>query len=562
MANVADNAEGGDSTKRSLIVDEAAFEEQFLRCHICNERFDQAERHPKSLPCNHTFCLPCLKQVFDHNQQNQRRSVAWLDENFEGVLKCPECRVEIFLSRSEVDALPRDHRVIQMMDFLSTVQAKSQNVCSKHENQPLNFFCKDCLIPVCRDCTVLDHKEQQGHNIVDVSEALNESSTDFDVIEKKSKDLLSKMKGRTDSLANASKQLDLQERQLKSSIKDTFIEYRLLLERRQEALIRILRESVQEQKQKINTRFVDICTQGSDLQKLYDTFKTARGCNDIRQLFTVQQQMKEKETEFTCTAEANDDEIFIGCKFNNPSELGFLSEMSGLGEVVTEQNFDLKNPVPAHQLVLLDSWERPTYYSGEDDATEVVENEEEEETPTSREAPSRDSSSRAPSSRANTSRVNARGGRLRSRAPDVSSPSVLARLTRRNLQSSLLDPTGGVDVQEYVQPLDNDEERHAREALASTYLMRIANRLNESAEEMAEALRQGEESSTTSQEDGDSSPTSRHTSGNSRGGSSSRSSRSPQDGVRVVRHPTPPTTHASSRDHGSHSYSSNRYSNS
>ncbi|OWF35983.1 tripartite motif-containing protein 2-like [Mizuhopecten yessoensis] len=554
MATATDSADPTDMTKRSLIVDEAAFEEQFLRCHICNERFDQSERSPKSLPCNHTFCLPCLKQVFDHNQQNQRRSVAWLDETFEGVLKCPECRVEIFLSRSEIEALPRDHRVIQMMDFLSTVQAKSQNVCSKHDNQPLNFFCKECLIPVCRDCTVLDHKEQQGHNIVDVSEALNESSTDFNVIEEKSKDFLGKMKGRTDSLANASKQLDLQERQLKSSIKDTFIEYRLLLEKRQEALIRILRESTQEQKQKINTRFVDICTQGSDLQKMYDKFKTARASNDIRQLFTIQQQIKERETEFTCTAEANDDEIFIGCKFNNPSELGFLSEMSGLGEVETEQNFDLKNPVPAHQLVLLDSWERPVYYGGGEDVPEVTESQE-GETSASSETPSRETSSRRTSYRVGISR----GGREPSRTSDSS--STLARLTRRNLQSSLLDSTG-VDVEEYVQPLDSNDERQAREALASTYLMRIANRLNESAEEMAEALRQGEEPSTSSIEDDDSSPTSRHSSSTtSRGGSSSRTSRSPQSGVRVVRHPTPPTTHASSRDHGSHGYTSSRYNN-
>ena len=56
-------ADSTDSNKRNLVVDEAAFEEQFLRCHICRERFDQQEKTPKSLPCNHTFCLPCLKQV-------------------------------------------------------------------------------------------------------------------------------------------------------------------------------------------------------------------------------------------------------------------------------------------------------------------------------------------------------------------------------------------------------------------------------------------------------------------------------------------------------------------
>ena len=55
--------EDADSAKRNLVVDEAAFEEQFLRCHICREKYDQTDKMPKSLPCNHTFCLPCLTQV-------------------------------------------------------------------------------------------------------------------------------------------------------------------------------------------------------------------------------------------------------------------------------------------------------------------------------------------------------------------------------------------------------------------------------------------------------------------------------------------------------------------
>ena len=67
-AMAAMTSDGG----RALIVDEAYFEEQFLRCQVCNERFDQGERNPKSLPCNHTFCLPCLTQIFDHAQPPNR----------------------------------------------------------------------------------------------------------------------------------------------------------------------------------------------------------------------------------------------------------------------------------------------------------------------------------------------------------------------------------------------------------------------------------------------------------------------------------------------------------
>ena len=533
-------------TKRSLIVDEDAFEEQFLRCHICNERFDQGERSPKSLPCNHTFCLPCLKQVFDHNPQNQRRSVAWLDETFEGVLKCPECRVEIFLSRSEISALPPDHRVIQMMDFLSQVTAKSQNVCVKHDNQSLNFFCKKCLVPVCRDCTVLDHKEQQGHNIVDVAEALTENSTDFETIENTSKSLLDKMKARTDSLANASKQLDLQDRQLKGTIKDTFIEYRLLLERRQEALIKILKDTVKDQKQKINTKFVDICTQGSELQKLHDSFKAARSNNDISTLFTIQQQMKDKETEFTCTADANDDELFVACRFNNESECLFLSEMSGLGEVTSEKDLELKKPVPAHQLVLLDNLERNPVYQRISASVDM----DDEELPGS-------NSSRSRAARSEGG--GGGGGRI--------SSATLARLTRRNLHES----QANVDVDQYMADtlselnLDESEERDTREALASSYLMRIANRLNESAAEMAEVLNEAETSSPDTSPTSSSRSSRRVPSSSDRGSRSSASassraaaSRSSANNVRIVRHPQPPPPGSSGT---SSSYSNSRYNN-
>lgn len=441
-----------------------------------------------------------------------------MDENFEGVLKCPECRVEIFVSRREIDALPSDHRVIQMMDFLSRVTTKSQNVCSKHENQPLNFFCKKCLIPVCRDCTVLDHKEGQEHVIVDVSEALSENSNEFDEMNDKNKGMLDKMKTRTDSLANASKQLDLLERKLRSTIKDTFIEYRLLLERRQEALIKILRESVQEQKQKINTRFVDICTQGSQLQKLYETFTKARKNNDIRQLFTVQQQLKEKETEFACTAEATDDELFISCKFEVPNECSFLAEMSGLGEVTTIEDLTLKNPVPAHQLVLLDSLDSQRLTTAMTLPEHDCDDEQQEDFDT-------DNSD-------DNNRV----------LPDDISASIRRRLLQGNER----------DVDESDDPYLEQLREH-REQLASSYLMRIASRLNESAAEMAEALSQQ-----PTPPEGRSSGQNNQSS--SRGSSRSSSSRvrRPQQPVRVVRHqqPTPPRE----RDQGG-MYTSTRYTN-
>ncbi|XP_050416590.1 tripartite motif-containing protein 55 [Patella vulgata] len=348
-----------DSASRNLIVDEASFEEQFLRCQVCREKFDREERTPKSLPCNHTFCQPCLKQVFDHSQPSSRRERStWGDENRDGTLKCPTCRVEIYLSRSEIKKLPSDHRVIQMIDFLSQAVSKSQNSCSKHERQPINFFCKTCLVPVCRDCTVLDHKEQQGHVIVDVTDALTESSEEFNTVENKSRQLLDKMKQRADGLGNGLKRLDMLERQIKNEIKDTFIEYRLLLERRQDSQINCLKEMIKAQKDKMTKTFDDLNDKGTELQKLYDSFKQARTTNDVRQLFTINEKVKQKEESFKSEADAKDNALFVSYKFDVESEGVFLAEMSGLGEVTPYEDPGLSEPVPHHQLILFDMEEQ------------------------------------------------------------------------------------------------------------------------------------------------------------------------------------------------------------
>lgn len=344
---------GAPDGGRSLIVDERFFEEQFLRCQICHEKFDQVDRSPKSLPCNHTFCLPCLSQIFDHAQPSTRRSFMWAHESLDGTLKCPTCRVEIFLSRSKIRDLPNDHRVVQMMDFLTQAVAKSQNVCSKHDGQPLNFFCKKCLSPVCRDCTVLDHKESDGHAIVDLSEAVNENASHFNELEVKSRETLERMKTRSDNLANASKRLDILERRLKGDIKETFIEYRLLLEKRQEALTSMVNQIVKDQKSKLNSKFVHVCEHGTQLQKLYDELKSARDGRDIRKLFVVNQQMKEHEDRFAEIADQDDSDLFQSCEFEAQNEGSFLSDMSSLGEVRPKVDPDLRKPVTAHELVLL-----------------------------------------------------------------------------------------------------------------------------------------------------------------------------------------------------------------
>lgn len=129
VAAAATGGAEGDAANRSIVVDAAFFEEQFLRCSVCQESFNEMKRPPKSLPCNHTFCVPCLTQIFNHAQPQSRRNLLWADEALDGPLKCPTCRVEIFVSKNKIKDLPNDHRVVQMIDFLSQVIFELSGSC-------------------------------------------------------------------------------------------------------------------------------------------------------------------------------------------------------------------------------------------------------------------------------------------------------------------------------------------------------------------------------------------------------------------------------------------------
>ena len=431
-----------------------------------------------------------------------------------------------------------------MIDFLSQVVVKSQNVCTKHERQPLNFFCKTCTVPVCRDCTVLDHKENAEHEIVDVSKALAENADEFNKVEDRSKELLRGMKSRSDALANASKQLDVLERKLKSKIKDTFIEYRLLLERRQEGQIAILHDMIKKQKSLINARFVDVCTQGSQLQKLYDTFTKARPSNDITQLFTVHNQMKEHDEEFDRQAKAIDDELFVGADFEVINEPIFLSEMSCLGEVVQQQDMNLKKPVPAHQLVVLDMEERRLHEPQGPDPNDC------DDLMVTYVEQSRD----ARHSQARGYQPMPRRDRHAERERDRHTESVLERSARRRAREIISrEPAHDED-----RDVDETEEmEHDSSDLTSTYLLRIASRLNESSANLSEAILDLSSNRDTTRSPESEIPTS--TSGNrstsSRAGPSPPRSRRSGQNVRVVRHPQFRTT----PDRSDRFISTNRY---
>ncbi|XP_066292124.1 tripartite motif-containing protein 2-like [Branchiostoma lanceolatum] len=187
--------------------------EEFLVCQICLEDF----KHPKMLPCLHTFCQPCLERL--------------LATEAVGKLSCPTCRQDVPLpangvrglksnflvgklhdilqqqpkekggkSESRADGVPctacdrgntaevycmectdylcqvcndthrglkatRSHKVVTIQDlqsgqFAAELRARETSKCAKH-NELNKFYCDTCHRVICLHCVVMAHKDHQ-----------------------------------------------------------------------------------------------------------------------------------------------------------------------------------------------------------------------------------------------------------------------------------------------------------------------------------------------------------------------------------------------------------------
>ncbi|XP_019646862.1 PREDICTED: LOW QUALITY PROTEIN: uncharacterized protein LOC109487324 [Branchiostoma belcheri] len=192
----------------------------FLECTICLEPY----KDPKILPCVHTFCKGCLEKFVAKESKVKDRfpcptcrietalpegGVAGLKNNFfvlslrdtvdahkslvskeDDKVTCDNCEEHVanfgcvvceeFLCEECARAhrrgkRTRDHEVIgvaelkeQLITKTSSVKSRSLPMCPKHEDEKLKFYCETCQSPICRDCTVLKHKDHKYGLLADV----------------------------------------------------------------------------------------------------------------------------------------------------------------------------------------------------------------------------------------------------------------------------------------------------------------------------------------------------------------------------------------------------------
>ena len=95
--------------------------DELLECSVCLEQLDETS---KVLPCQHTFCRRCLKEIVERRKE----------------LRCPECRI---LVDANIDDLPSNIFLVRLLEGLKKQRKPLETLYTEHQesssDQVMNF---------------------------------------------------------------------------------------------------------------------------------------------------------------------------------------------------------------------------------------------------------------------------------------------------------------------------------------------------------------------------------------------------------------------------------------
>lgn len=110
------------------------FFHMFLKCHICNNEFDEGQKHTRLLPCLHSLCFECLNKTKVNDQ-----------------LQCPTCNVTHSVSNID-ETCPCDNTRRDLMDFVKVKHSLMTVCCSVCPSEIATHRCTQCAEFLCDDC--------------------------------------------------------------------------------------------------------------------------------------------------------------------------------------------------------------------------------------------------------------------------------------------------------------------------------------------------------------------------------------------------------------------------
>ncbi|XP_070560300.1 E3 ubiquitin-protein ligase TRIM56-like [Ptychodera flava] len=259
--------------------------DEFLKCPICCED----AINPKVLPCLHSFCLNCLKKLVNAESKNlvcpkcrqevelPESGVTGLQDNFfisdlaESVsnwksvedkenqpvcsgcisrdaatarcLTCLDFMCENCVALHKQLRVFRNHCVVTLEELRSGEHADSLRVkleplrCEQHDGEVLRFYCPQCKVPICRDCTVLDHPKPD-HAFIRLKDAVENQRGDLKTLLESTTSKLNGFKGAVVNAENAMEKLGENRKKAEEDVKKVAEDLKAKIDNDKDALLR------------------------------------------------------------------------------------------------------------------------------------------------------------------------------------------------------------------------------------------------------------------------------------------------------------------------------------
>ena len=125
-------------------------------CSVCLEQFSE----PKILPCGHSFCLKCLERTVGMRVK----------------ITCPLCRQTHAVPAGGLQGFLTDFIVSHEVEILGLKSSSAKNapVCGECTGEgPVVSYCCDCQSYLCKECSTQAHKKfrsYRGHKVIPVQD--------------------------------------------------------------------------------------------------------------------------------------------------------------------------------------------------------------------------------------------------------------------------------------------------------------------------------------------------------------------------------------------------------
>ena len=216
----------------SLDVDD--FSESFLTCGTCLQVFDAASHTPKLLPCSHTICLDCARNISEiASSSGTARPV------------CPVCSAAFAVPPAGPTALPPSFVVNQLLDLMSSGSRRDVvPKCARHLTCEL-MFCETCDIVFCVECDLADNKptlhsssstamltsSSAAHNVVPFAIAIRRVS---EILQYKAKQCAKNLDTAAEAVQREMGRLDAEAERCVDTVNQAFSELIAAIEQRQQ----------------------------------------------------------------------------------------------------------------------------------------------------------------------------------------------------------------------------------------------------------------------------------------------------------------------------------------